>query len=330
MSDFLLSCDWGSSSFRLRLVDAQHQVIDEVLSNHGVVYLYDEWKKSSREKKSGIEDLYYRELLQGIQILESRFPIDLSDTPIIMSGMACSVMGLRELPYASLPFALNGRNAIIASIPPSIDFSHKIFLISGVSGQSDVMRGEETQMIGLASEYKVLYETEHTLCILPGTHSKHIHLHRGSMLDFQTFMTGELFDVMTHHSMLKDAVSDLALSVMNNACVNAFCQGVDEAGNDNILHSLFKVRVNRLLHFLEKEENTFYLSGLLIGTEFSSIKAEGVEKIILCSGSRLHELYKQAIQQIKGLGNIQIIDARTMDHAVVSGHITMLQHLLGW
>lgn len=330
MSDFLLSCDWGSSSFRLRLVDAQHRVVDEVLSDQGAACLYSVWKKSDMLEEPDIEKLYYKELLRGIRILESRSPFDLRNAPVAISGMASSVMGIRELPYAPLPFTLDGRGAIIEPIPPSEDFPHKIFLVSGVSGKGDVMRGEETQIVGLASGYRELCEDDHTLCIFPGTHSKHIHLHRGSMCGFHTYMTGELFYVMTHHSMLKDAVSVIEPSpVMRDSLVSSFCRGVDDAGNYNLLHSLFTVRVNQLFHLLEKEENFYYLSGLLIGAELSSIPGSGIEKIILCSGSNVFELYKQAMQQINGLSNIQIMEAGVMDRAVVNGHVVMLQHLLG-
>lgn len=331
MLDFLLSCDWGSSSFRLRLVNAQRRIVDEVLSNKGVAHLYRAWTKDRGGEKTGIEALYYKELLQGIEKLEGRSSLDLKGIPVVISGMACSVMGIRELPYAPLPFSLNGRDAIVEAITSSEDFPHKIFLISGVSGDGDVMRGEETQIIGLASGDKTLFGDERTLCIFPGTHSKHIHLHKGAMYGFQTFMTGELFGVMMHHSMLKDAVSDIAyLTAMNNLSREAFCQGVEDAKSHNVLHALFKVRVNQLLRFREKKENTYYLSGLLIGTELASIKAEETEKIILCSGSKLYELYKQAIQQIKEPDNVRAVDAETMDHVVVSGHIAILLNLLGW
>ena len=73
------------------------------------------------------------------------------------------------------------------------------------------MRGEETQLIGLI---KLLALSGHPMpdarCIFPGTHSKHLHIQQGTLIRFDTYMTGELFDVMRRHSILRDSVDYFA------------------------------------------------------------------------------------------------------------------------
>ena len=99
-------------------------------------------------------------------------------------------------------------------------------MISGVRNHHDVMRGEETQIIGLKAIDDNAYTTEEHTCIFPGTHSKHIKIANGEVVDFQTYMTGELFHVMTHHSILKDSVLGNNKQALTEIDREAFCHGV--------------------------------------------------------------------------------------------------------
>jgi 2-dehydro-3-deoxygalactonokinase len=276
---------------------------------------------------TSIEKFYFKELQKSIHVLENQSSFDLRGIPVIISGMASSVIGIREVPYASLPFALDGSEARVEYIPPSNGFPYKIYLISGVSSSADVMRGEETQIVGLASIYKDIYEAEDTVCILPGTHSKHIRLHKKTITDFRTYITGELFNVMAHHSMLKDAVSDKESSAaLNESQMNSFCRGINGAKRSNLLHTLFTVRINQLFKLLEKEENLYYLSGLLIGTELSEVSENIGGRIVLCSGSNVYDLYKLAIQEMDMQSRTELVGAEIMDKVVIQGHIAILKH----
>lgn len=330
MHDLLLSCDWGTSCFRLRLVNIYHsQVIDEIRSDKGAAAMHRRWEAGKKQDDISIEQFYLQELQQNIQSLSAKASHDLQHTPVVISGMASSAIGMRELPYASLPFALDGSDSHVVCIGPTQACSNKIYLISGISSQRDVMRGEETQMVGLASLHKAVYETENAVCILPGTHSKHIRLHKRSITDFRTYMTGELFHIMTHHSILKDAVSGDGLSDdLSKAQADAFCEGIHDAKRSNLLHDLFSVRINQLFRLLRKEENFCYLSGLLIGTELSDIQ-EDTGPVILCSGSNVYAFYKLALQEMKKTGQAIFIEASIMDEVVVKGHIQILQHQHG-
>ena len=64
-------------------------------------------------------------------------------------------------------------------------------------GTPDVMRGEETQLVGA-----VAADEASVLAVLPGTHSKWARVDRGRVVDFTTYMTGELYGVLLSHSIL--------------------------------------------------------------------------------------------------------------------------------
>ena len=207
MKNLMLSCDWGTSSFRLRLVDVRdHHICGEVLSNEGVIGTYSQWQVATRQHEISKEHFYSQQLQKNIDTLSHKLSVDLSETPVVISGMASSSIGIREVPYASLPFSLDGSNAIIKRLSASNGIASDVWLISGVRNHHDVMRGEETQVIGLTALDNLVYTTKNITCIFPGTHSKHIKIEDGVVVDFQTYMTGELFQVMTQHSILKDSV----------------------------------------------------------------------------------------------------------------------------
>jgi 2-dehydro-3-deoxygalactonokinase len=130
---------------------------------------------------------------------------------------------MMELPYGSLPFATDGRGVLTHLEPANADLPHDVLLISGIRSADDVMRGEETQLIGCI-QGNANAATEGTF-IFPGTHSKHIQVKNGEVSGFQTFMTGELFDLLRRHSILKDAVAAPEAS-SQAALNNSFSEGV--------------------------------------------------------------------------------------------------------
>ena len=328
MQNFFLSCDWGTSSFRLNLVDAQdHQIIGEVFFDFGAAETYNCWKVLKPNEISK-KDFYLDQLQQNIHALSSKVTVSLDAMPVIISGMASSSIGIIELPYASLPFSIEGTDVIVHKLNATNNFLHDIYLMSGVSNKLDVMRGEETQMIGLSKIDNRVYSSEGIICIFPGTHSKHIIIKNGRIVDFQTYMTGEIFHVMTHHSILKSAVSGYNnKQILNEFDISAFCRGISQSGNSNLLNTLFSVRINQLFGYLNEEGNFFYLSGLLIGTELRSILNGRVSQIMLCCGSNIYNLYQLAITQLGMFDKTSLVGPEIIDKAAIEGHINIFQKL---
>ena len=281
MNNYIVSCDWGTSEFRLRLINITEDiVVGEIISPEGVLNIHNRWTADSQ--KITLKKFYLQLLLKQIELLLENNSKDFKDVPIIISGMASSSIGIEEQPYANIPFALDGKNAVLKFMEKNADFPYDILLISGVREIADVMRGEETQMIGIAQMVELMKLKEDAICIFPGTHSKHIKISNGNIVSFKTYITGELFQLLSTKSVLKGSISnENNEKVMDKMNLNSFYQGVNQSEkNANLLNKLFSVRTNDLFSLLSHQENFFYLSGLLIGSEIRSLQLEMPCRII--------------------------------------------------
>ncbi len=328
MKNYLLGCDWGTSSFRLRLINLDdHQILGEVVSREGIAHTYNSWKQESENKGVTRRNFFCQQLKRQIDILSGQVAFCLDHLSIVVSGMASSSIGMEEIPYAALPFALDGSQAGVVCIEKQEDFCHEVILISGVKSPEDVMRGEETQLIGLMSLLELEpYRSGKAVLLFPGTHSKHVYIHDGQLVSFQTYMTGEVFNLMSNYSILKDSVEVQSFTDSTSPDWEAFQQGVAQAVSSNILHGLFTVRTNQLFHKLNKKQNEFYLSGLLIGTELKDLLKADNGPIILCCGKHLFEFYKLALEALPIANHTITLTADLIDQATIAGQIKIFQH----
>jgi 2-dehydro-3-deoxygalactonokinase len=323
--DKFLSCDWGTSSFRLRLVQAPAlSTIAAVRAGSGIAATWQAWQSTGLEGPLQRWRFYVNQIKPAIQSIEQQAGPLTEQIPLIISGMASSSIGMMELPYGSLPFATDGRGVLTHQEPASADLPHDVLLISGIRSTDDVMRGEETQLIGcMAGNANVA--TEGTF-IFPGTHSKHIQVKDGAAIGFQTFMTGELFDLLRRHSILKDAVA-VPEGPSQPVLSNSFSEGVTAGAAGNLLHSAFRVRTNQLFAHLTKTENLDYLSGLLIGAELQSLLIEAPGHIYLCGGAHLEKQYATALDVLGLTPRSTVLAAQWIEEAVIRGQYSIFTHL---
>ncbi|WP_018621230.1 2-dehydro-3-deoxygalactonokinase [Spirosoma luteum] len=330
ITNHLLCCDWGTSSFRLQLMDlTTHVCMGEVRSDMGISAIFDDWKTAAKQQGISRDGFFMQVLQKHISRLETQLSTTLTDVPVMVSGMASSSIGMAEVPYATLPFPTDGCQASMQRFESRPGFRHDLFLISGVRSDQDVMRGEETQLIGLI---KLLALSGHTVqdarCIFPGTHSKHLYIQHEKLVHFKTYMTGEIFDVMRRHSILKDSVDYFPYSDLPDTAVKAFQEGVRQTASSNILNTLFSVRTNQLFDKISKEENAFYLSGLLIGTELNQLQSTNECPLILCGGSNLSALYELAISELHLTHRTHTAPADLVDRAASMGQLLLFQQQL--
>lgn len=327
MNNYIVSCDWGTSEFRLRLINiAEDIVVGEIISSEGVLNIHNRWTADSQ--KITLKKFYLELLLKQIELLLKKNSKDFKDVPVIISGMASSSIGIEELPYANIPFALDGKNAVLKFMKKNADFPYDLLLISGVREIADVMRGEETQMIGIAQMVELMKLTEDAICIFPGTHSKHIKISNGNIVSFKTYITGELFQLLSTKSVLKGSVSNEHNDkVMDEMNLKSFYKGIEQSENNgNLLNKLFSVRINDLFGLLSHQENFFYLSGLLIGSEIRSLEMENPSQIILCSGNSMFLLYQLAIEKLNFGHPAIFIQPEMMDKAAFVGQHQIFQY----
>ncbi len=273
--------------------------------------------------------------------------MSLDGVPLIISGMASSSLGMLELPYKEFPFSADGSDLRTEAIGASAAFKHDVLLISGACTRIDVMRGEETQLVGCAPGAGHGSGNPgpggEQVYIFPGTHSKHVLVREGRAVSLKTFMTGEFFDLLSTKSILagdvavpgaggrgeggqrgemseEGKVSEQrgtdtpaeALRVggkevlLTGDRLSRFEEGVRSGVENNLLHGSFLVRTNRLLRGMSKEDNYYYLSGLLIGAELKELAGIGMSLTIVGSGLQ-QEYYKAALRQL-GMREVRVLD----------------------
>ena len=330
-NDFL-SCDWGTTSFRLRrVVGAEHEVVREVREQAGVKSLHEEavrGKANNEADRAAVFAGFLRARLEKLLANETR-PQRL--LPLVISGMASSSVGWRELPYAHTPFALDGSGLRSQELNWSgPDWLGTTHLISGVATEFEMMRGEESEIIGLMSGANAAALRNRCLLILPGTHSKHVWIDNGSVVDFRTFMTGELFDVLGRESLLRASV-DLSVKTGSDSLSEsesaAFREGVLWAKERGLAEGLFRVRTRAVLGGHPLDENTWFFSGILIGAELADINRNAGNRPVIVAATRgLSELYALAMGSIAGSTTEWIqLPPEQVGRAVTDGHALILK-----
>lgn len=305
--NLFLSCDWGTTSFRLKLANLKTgDVLENVTTDYGIKKAHGQWLQKKDE--IGRRDFFLSYLKENITHLEN----NMENIPVIISGMASSNLGLKKLPYASLPIDLNPSQLNIHIREADDDFPNPLMLISGIKAENDVIRGEETQIFGMVDKLK---DSEEAIIILPGTHSKHVIIRNKQIVDFKTYITGELFELLSNHSILKNSLA----SGNEDMNMNAFRNGIQESMEGNILNSLFKIRAGDILHKTDKAKNAAFLSGLLIGQEAQALRDLKIKQVFLAGEGRLKTLYSNALIAT-------LLSDEESEHLTVRGHQYILNH----
>ncbi|MDQ4141775.1 MAG: 2-dehydro-3-deoxygalactonokinase, partial [Bacteroidota bacterium] len=329
MRNTLLCCDWGTTSLRLSLVNTEAlQVLGDVSGLEGIASTYNSWLAGTGKKISQ-RKYFQQQLQQQINALATKLNTDLNTLPVVLSGMASSSIGLEELAYAEVPFALDGSKATVRLLEKQPDFLHELLLISGIRNHRDVMRGEETQLIGLVNLMDLPDSSEKEIVfVFPGTHSKHIQVRKGQIVDFKTYMTGEVFNLLSQHSILKNSIQSPSSGELTSEDLYAFSRGIQESENSSILNSLFSVRTNQLFDSLNKTQNFYFLSGLLIGNELRNLQQHPESQIILSSGSNLYPFYQKAIEKLQLANQTIPVSPELIDKAAMVGQVRIYEQQL--
>ena len=296
-----LSCDWGTSMLRVRLVEgADLTVAATVESSDGIAPIHARWNEV-RGRRPSRTRFYLSVLAERISALENAFGAKLSGVPMVISGMASSTIGLADIPYKRVPFAVDGSDLRTQLFEASGDFAHDTLMISGVRDTRDVMRGEEVQLVGaLAGVDRV---TGNRLLVFPGTHSKHVVVNGPRAIGVQTYMTGEVFDLLVRRSVLANSV-EAHRSLKSRAFRRAFEEGVRVGMEGNLLNTLFSVRVRGLLQQVGKNENFHYLSGLVLGCELKDLAQWDSAPPLIVASPEAADRYRTAMSAVGIRGKI--------------------------
>jgi 2-dehydro-3-deoxygalactonokinase len=253
----VIAVDWGTSSLRCYRLDAGGEIKESRSSAHGILNV-----------AAG----------QFPQVLEEQIA-GWNEAPIVMSGMVGSRQGWVEAPYVQCPA---GFDEIAAALKKVQWGGRSAWIVPGLScrdaaGVADVMRGEETQILGAGAEGRIC---------LPGTHSKWVEVKGARIETFATHMTGEVYALLKQHSILGRMMEE------GNSDAEAFAEGVNRSGeHGGLLHHLFGVRTRGLMGELGPAPSASYLSGILIGHE---LRTQEVKSFSILGAPELAALYRQA------------------------------------
>ncbi|NKX45497.1 2-dehydro-3-deoxygalactonokinase [Roseicyclus persicicus] len=220
-------------------------------------------------------------------------------TPILACGMVGAKQGWQEAPYVRVP-AKPAELAPMRATAPR-DPRLRLSIVPGLSQAAppDVMRGEETQVAGFLAREPGF---DGVLC-LPGTHTKWVQLSAGEVVSFQTCMTGELFDLLSHHSVLRHSVDAPALDPA--AFLEALADTLSRP--ERLAQRLFAVRADATLNGTGATVSRARLSGTLIGAELAATRPYWLgQQVAVAAAPALADLYARALQA-------QGVPARSLD-----------------
>jgi 2-dehydro-3-deoxygalactonokinase len=190
--------------------------------------------------------------------------------PIWLAGMVGSRNGWKEVSYASCPA---DEKSLRRSMLRFSAHAHEVAIAAGVSctnphGAPDVMRGEETQILGAIAASSALGHGR-TVMVLPGTHTKWALVEDGRLLAFQTSLSGELYSLLSERSTLlkASASGDTAIADDDRAGFAAGLRRSRELVHVPLAHLLFEVRSRQLIEGMSHAAAASYLSGLIIGQD---------------------------------------------------------------
>jgi 2-dehydro-3-deoxygalactonokinase len=259
-----IAVDWGTTNRRAYRIDSSGECVDRFEDHQGVLSVPD----------------------GGFPAAVVEIRQRLGDHPLLLAGMIGSNRGWKEAPYVPCPAGIDELAKALVWV------GDREAIVPGLSyagnGRADVMRGEEVQLLGAVASKRV--DAMGMVCH-PGTHNKWVTLRRGRIDEFQTVMTGEIYNLLKEHSILSDLLQGKV--EVNDSFNEAAAHAVF---NEALPAELFSVRARVLLGLAKKEDAAAYTSGLLIGTDVRiGLSVPTAARITVIGRPELTKLYAAAI-----------------------------------
>lgn len=302
----LIALDWGTSSCRVYLLGDGGRIIETRSEPWGILQV----AERARTRSTSLEAQFQQTLKKLCGTWMDAYPA----LPVVACGMVGSQQGWVQAEYRPTPADLAVPARALATV--ALANGKSIHIIPGVIDDSplpDVMRGEETQILGaLELQRRSTNEDTSTVqwMVLPGTHSKWVKVKESTIEEFSTSMTGETYNLLMQHSIL----AKLAETPVETSWV-AFDRGVATAfsheGKRGIMATAFSARTLVLTGRLGATEISDYLSGLMIGDEILAVsqswEGEPPHRITICGNENLGPRYRRGLQR---LGIKEIVELR--------------------
>ncbi|MCC5992948.1 MAG: 2-dehydro-3-deoxygalactonokinase [Rhodobacteraceae bacterium] len=261
-----IAADWGSAHLRVWGLSGD-QVIRHASSDQGMGQL----------AREGFEPALLA--LVGDWLPEGQV------TPVVVCGMAGSRQGWVEAPFRALPCAPLGGPLVQATCR---DLRLAVHVVPGLKQvkPADVICGEETRIAG----FLVRNPGWDGVICLPGTHSKWVHVSAGEVVSCQSFLTGEMFSLLSKSSVLRHSVAGWA----DEGFAEGVAQGMERP--ERLMARLFSIRAEGLLEGRDPAFARARLSGLMIGAELAAAKPYWLgQRVAVIGAEPLVQHYAQAL-----------------------------------
>lgn len=267
----LIAIDWGTTNLRAYLLGSNTEILDTI------------------KCAMGISKVHPPEFPHVFTKITHKWQQE-KKLPVVISGMVGSRNGWVDVNYLPCPANLE---LLAKHLMRPTNSTEAPFIVPGVSFKTsqteDVMRGEETEIFGALNPNTTVY-------CLPGTHSKWVHTQNNSIIKFTTYLSGELFQILSKHSLLKKSCRG---TLESNS---EFLNGVEQAKNKKgLLANLFNIRSKVLHQRLPAENSKEFLSGLIIGSELLHSRSywENETQVTLIAEVKIATRYQLALQHLQ-------------------------------
>lgn len=265
----LIALDWGTTRARAFLISETGEVMQRRLADQGIQSVPAGGYPAAFEALAGD--------------LRRTAP----EAAIVLAGMVGSRNGWVEAPYVACP--ASPEEIAAAGIAVDLAADTRATILPGLScddGAFDVMRGEETLVVGLG--------LADGLACLPGTHSKWAEIRGGRITRFASFMTGEVYGLLRNQSIL----ARLAEEPAGEDASSGAARGRAAAGRPGgLLNAAFGARTEVLAGRMRGGEVGPFLSSLLVAQEIAGAQAlfGATSRIHLVADGILAESYGAAL-----------------------------------
>ena len=262
-----LVVDAGTSRLRISAVSVDGKVLDRFSSDDGVMHTAVDGNNARLVSglKTGFRTLMERNGIKETDLISC-----------ICYGMITSNAGLLEVQHIPAPADAKKLHASLVRhdfpelLPCPFNFIPGVRIKTEEAAFSDMMRGEETEVLGL---YQLLAPQGDAVYVLPGSHNKLILMDRsGKILDFKTTLSGELLSALTTHTLLKDTLGGSFLSEDEYDRARML-QGASCAEQEGLTHAAFMVRTMCILDGCSAKDARNYLLGLVLSQDLAALKA---------------------------------------------------------
>lgn len=226
------------------------------------------------------------------KLLEENHIDEKSVDRIIASGMITSEYGLCPLEHITIPAGITElHNTMYETVLEDVSeipfvFIRGVKMLGETLDKTDVMRGEETELIGILKEGNGVY-------VLPGSHSKIIYVVNNKISEFSTMMTGEMIAALSQNTLLKASV-DLEKS---NAVDEYVFKGYEYCSENGINMALFKVRVLDTIFKCSKDEIYSFFMGVVLCDEIKKILKADSDNIVIGGNNRIKEIMGKILKK---------------------------------